>query len=170
MINRKQKRIDPSALIPPMLLALFGIFLVTVLLFGVRGYRERIRQDREDYERRTVLLYLTTRFRQSDGEIVWRIGDFNQNADSAMGDTLFLYETIGSKLYCTRIYCHEGYLYELFTAVDETIFFPEDGEKLLPAPKLLFQREENGLLAKLMWEDEQKELYLFQRSTEGESV
>ena len=70
------------------------------------------------------------------------IGDFSKAEPQEVGDTLFLVETIGGIKYYTRIYCSNGYLYELFSTADNT-FEKDDGEKILPLNGLNFKQNGN---------------------------
>ena len=54
--------------------------------------------------------------------------------------------------YLTRIYCHEGFLRELFSAEGGS-FSPEDGEKLIELHALSFEKSNNMLSADLVLAD-----------------
>jgi hypothetical protein len=58
------------------------------------------------------------------------IGNFDEQTESSEGDTFFRIETINGTRYYTRIYCHNGYLCELFSKADGS-FSKEDGEQHL---------------------------------------
>jgi hypothetical protein len=69
-------------------------------------------------------------------------------------------------VYCTRIYCHEGYIRELFAEVQGE-FSPEDGEKILKAEEARFALQDGLLTVELsLAEGEREELSLFLRSGE----
>lgn len=112
-----------------LVLVVFSIGILGVLLSGARSYRGLTQQGQDDYDRRTCLQYLSTKLSQSvspDSIAVREFGD---------ADALFLYETIEDREFVTRIYCHDGWLMELFS-VNSDSFAPEDGEKILPLASL----------------------------------
>lgn len=125
-----------------LVLLLFGVFaicILSVLLTGADAYRRLSERDRESYDARTASQYITTRVRQTDrqGGVVVR---------SFEGcPALVLPQTIDGTAYETLIYHHDGYIRELFAAVDGD-FLPEDGEKVLPAGSLLVYQEQADLL------------------------
>jgi hypothetical protein len=129
---------DISFVIPLLTLTIFSLCILLVLLFGAKLYKNALDQDRSDFDKRTANQYLLTRIRQSDAEGRVFIGSFASGQPSQEGDTFYLVEELGGELYYTRIYCHEGYLYELFTAAEDT-FDKADGEKILPLDGLSFQ-------------------------------
>ncbi|MBQ6875929.1 MAG: DUF4860 domain-containing protein, partial [Lachnospiraceae bacterium] len=55
-------------------------------------------------------------------------------------------------VYLTRIYCHNGYLYELFT-LEGLQFEPEDGEAILPLNSLSFSRSGDLLYVEVEYTD-----------------
>lgn len=108
-----------------LVLLVFAVFMVSVLmvlLTGadlVRGMTER---DQRSYDRRTVAQYLTTRVRQ---------GDQAGAVFAADPGTLVFREEISGTTYETRVYCHEGYLREMFCETGYDLA-PEFGETILP--------------------------------------
>ena len=111
-------------------LLLFGVFAVcvlAVLLTGADAYRRLTERDRAAYDRRPAAQYIATRIRQSDtlgGIDVTAFGD---------ADALLLRE--GEGPFVTWVYCHDGYLMELYCAEDAGLE-PQDGEKVLAADNL----------------------------------
>ena len=74
-------------------------------------------------------------------------------------------EEIDGAAYVTRIYCHDGYLRELFSA-EAIMFEPEDGERIMPAESVEFVLQ-NGMLKMTVWtETECLPLQLALRSRE----
>ena len=111
---------------------------------------------------------MTTRIRQNDDSETWKIGSFECADEADEGDTLYFYKTIENETYCTRIYCYNGQLYELFSLANDNSFAREDGEKLLSVESVRFVKKNNGVFAEITWENNvSKELYLFQRSNRG---
>lgn len=138
------KKADASRVAPLFLFALFAISSVFVLLCGARIYKSMLARDGDSYERRTVSQYIATRLRQSDAHGAYYIGSFNELLPAEEGDTLFYLEQIDGEEYLTRIYCHEGYLCELFSSADGG-FSKGDGERVIPISSLSFKNE-NGLI------------------------
>lgn len=128
-MNLNTKKLHISSLLA---LALFGVFAVctlSVLLTGADVYRRLTLRDQENYDRRTGAQYLATKVRQSGLPGGVSVGPFGD------GDALLLSQDIGGEAYLTRIYCHGGWLMELFSSVQGE-FEPQDGEKVLQAQAL----------------------------------
>lgn len=124
----KQKRSNSiSALSALLMLAVFALCILGALLGGAKVYAGMTARSESAYHSRTCLQYFATKVRQAPGDVqITQFGD---------GDALFLYERLGSREYVTRIYCHNGWLMELYT-LNTDGFAPEDGEKLLPLSSL----------------------------------
>lgn len=120
--------------------SLFALCILGVLLAGAGSYKALTRRGEAVYENRTAVQYLTTRVRQGDREEGLQVEDF------CGCSALVLRQEVGGETYLTRIYCHDGYLRELFTAEDGS-FSPEDGEKLLEMKSLAFEKQGNTLFA-----------------------
>lgn len=123
--------------------ALFAVCLLLVLLTGAKSYESLVRRGDAAYDYRTAAQYLATRVRQSDvaeGICLEAFGGC---------DALVLRQEIDGESYCTRIYCHDGWLRELFTT-EKGSFSPEDGEKLLKMEALDFEAEGNTLTARFV--------------------
>ena len=60
------------------------------------------------------------------------------------GDSLVITERIDNLPFQTQIYCHDGWLMELFTAADAGLT-PADGSKIVPADSFTAVQEENLL-------------------------
>ena len=151
MKNKIQKA-DASSVAPLFLFTLFAISAVFVLLGGVRIYKTMLERDRASFERRTVSQYLVTRMRQSDSLGGCYIGDFDSLEPQSAGDTLFYREVIEGEEYLTRIYCHEGYLCELFSTTDPG-FSKGDGEHLVAVSSLLFREDDGVIFADIEFAD-----------------
>lgn len=120
--------------------AVFAVGILSVLLGSAGVYQRLTRQNSHAYESRTAAQYLAAKLRQAEGPP--RVEHFGDGA------ALVLSQTIGEKEYLTRIYCHEGWLRELFAAADRT-FTPESGEKILPMEELQVNQD-GKLLAFLL--------------------
>ena len=131
----KKHHID--GLLALLLFCVFAACILSVLLTGADVYRRLNARDQEAYGRRTSTQYIATKVRQAAGAVsVAPFGD---------GDALFLKEDIDGASYITRVYCHDGWLRELFASADEA-FDPQDGEKILEAQSLELQLAD-GLLS-----------------------
>ncbi len=121
-------------------LALFGVFALGILaslLTGAGVYRRLSQRSQETHIQRTAAQYLAMRVRQSPNAESIRVVRFG-------GDALELSQEIDGEAYLTRVYCHEGWLMELFSTAGGS-FSPEDGEKILPLDSLSITLEQ-GLL------------------------
>ena len=111
-----------------LVLLVFAVFMVSVLMILLQGADivQRITvRDQRSYNQRTVTQYLTTRVRQAD-----RAGGVSVCSDDQT-DVLILTEEIDGTCYETSVYCHDGYLRELFCQAGLGLP-PEFGEEILP--------------------------------------
>ena len=159
-MKNNTRKYSLSGLAALFIFVLFAISILSVLLGGANIYRRLTQRNEYGYDSRTCVQYIATKVRQAptpDAVTVTAFGD---------GDSLIIAETIGDCAYLTRIYCHDGWLMELFTAAGGT-FAPEDGEKVLPLGGFLVYPEEPGLQVRLLTEDGRwQELRLALRSGE----
>lgn len=118
-----QKLTDLMALLT---FAVFAVCVLLVLLTGADVYQNLTATGESLYDCRTAAQYITTRVRQADADDGIFVEDFDGQ------DALVLRESVNGQTYLTRVYCYDGYLWELFTA-EGGEFSPEDGEKLLEA-------------------------------------
>lgn len=141
-----------------LVLLLFGVFAVcilSVLLTGAGNYRKLLERDRDSYEHRTAMQYLVTKIHESDQDGAVYVGDFETKQPAEEGDTLFLSERFDSGEYITRIYTADGMICELFTAADGE-FNKADGEKILSADTLSFEKKEGCITIHLTDENGEK--------------
>ena len=131
----------------------FAVCVLMVLLYGARVYEHLAEQSEENFRLRTAAQYLRTRVWQAE---VVCVTDFDGC------EALTLKETIDGTAYLTRVYCHEGFLRELFGAESASLS-PEDGEKIMPLESL--QMEQNGSLLTLQADTVRLQLQL--RGKEG---
>lgn len=132
MKDRSGKR-SISGLAALILLGVFAVGVLSVLLTGARAYKGLTRRNAASYDSRTCVQYLTTKVRQAAAPDAVVLSDFGQ------ADSLLIREQIDGVEYWTRIYCHNGWMMELFTAADAGLA-PEDGEKILPVQALAVSR------------------------------
>jgi Na+-transporting NADH:ubiquinone oxidoreductase subunit NqrC len=138
-MNKKHTLSQLGALVVFVLLA---VGIVSVLLSGAQAYRRLTQRDQQVYDSRTGIQYIATRIRQAPGPEAVVVMAFGQ------GDCLSVCQNIGGQDYVTRIYCHDGWLRELFTAAQGD-FDPADGEKILPAQDLSLSLADGLLTAVL---------------------
>lgn len=122
-----------SGLAALVLLGVFAAGILTVLLSGASAYQRLTERDARSYDSRTSLQYLATKVRQVPAPGSFVLSDFGD------GDSLLIRETIDGEEYWTQVYCHDGWLMELFAVADAGLT-PEDGEKILPAERLSLSR------------------------------
>ena len=120
-------------------LALFAVGILSVLLGGAGAYRRLTARDQQAYEDRTCSQYLATKLRQASCADAVEVLPFGDT------DALRITQILEGEVYETRIYCHDGWLMELFS-MSEGDFSPEDGERLVQAMAMELQLED-GLLS-----------------------
>lgn len=165
-MKQQGKKLNVSGLLTLLLFAVFGVCILLVLLTGADAYQRLRRRDQSSYDRRTAAQYIATKVRQADEAGMVYAAAFDASEPEGAGDTLFLKEEIDGAYYVTRIYCHEGYLRELFADL-EGEFSPGDGEKVLEAEELWFSMEGESLTVEITYGDgEQEQLSFYLRSGE----
>ena len=133
-----------SGLAALVLLGVFAIGILSVLLSGAELYRRLTERDRLAYDSRTCIQYVAMKVRQASTPGAVLLSEFGE------GDCLEISQQIDGTEYRTRIYCHEGWLMELFALAEEG-FAPEDGEKIQRADRFSLTKE--GSLLKVEVED-----------------
>ncbi len=141
-------------------LLLFGVFaacILSVLLTGAEAYRRLTQRDQAAYARRTAVQYIATRVRQADSLALVSVEEFQ-------GVTALVLREDGE--YATRVYCHEGYLKELY-ASEEDLMVPGDGERIMAAEGLELSLDQGLLTVSVTGENgEESTLLLSLRSGE----
>ena len=132
-----------SSLTALLLLGIFAVGILSVLLSGAGAYRRLTQRDQAAYESRTCVQYLATKIRQNPRPDTLALTEFGA------GESLLFTQDVRGEEYWVRIYCHDGWLMELFTAAEEG-FAPEDGEKIMPIQSLSLQREDDLLRAEVV--------------------
>ena len=122
-----------------LLLAAFAVGILCTLLYGASAYRQLTDRDEDAFQSRTAAQYLTNRVRQASEAQVAEFGG---------ASALVFPQSIEGEHYLTRIYCHDGWLMELFSDA-EGEFSPEDGEKILPVSALSFEKRQGLIIARL---------------------
>lgn len=174
-MKKQIKKSNISSLAPLLLFVIFTTCILSVLLTGADVYQNFSKRDQSSFERRTTVQYLTTRIRQSDTEGMVFAGSFDEDpadtgeASSQAGDTLFLREELGGRTFYTRIYCHDGYMYELFSE-SGLGFSPSTGQKILEVNSLHFTVQDGLIYIDIEYADRTAEaLILHLRSGEVSS-
>lgn len=155
MKNPRNLRCAAAALL---VLAVFAVGVLGTLLGGAGIYRRLTQRDRTAFHSRTGLQFIATRVRQAAGPV--------EIAPYGDADALLIRQEMDGEAYLTRIYCHDGWLMELFTG-ETGDFDPRDGEKILPAQGLTLELE-NDLLRAVFTDSSgaDRELYLHLRQGE----
>ena len=138
----RQHRMD--GLLALLLFAVFAACILAVLLSGAGAYRRLVDRDQGAYDSRTCIQYIATRVRQSD-----TLGGIGL---TAFGDADALLLRAGKGPFVTYVYCHDGYLMELYCAEDAGLE-PQDGEKVLKADSLTAAMEDGLLTATIYGAD-----------------
>ena len=145
-------------------LILFGVFVLCtliVLLTGADIYKKITVRDSKTYDSRTAAQYITTKVHQSDKNGMIAADFFDGNS------ALILKENYDGELYETKLYCHNGYLMELFSAENAELT-AEDGEKILEVSSVMFELDNNILKTEIIMPDGKKQnLTLLIRSGRG---
>ena len=142
----EQKQSKITALAALLTAALFILCLLAVLLTGAERYRKAAEQGETAFAQRTAAGYLTARIRQGGQAGAVAVEDFGGQ------EALILRERIGEERYATRVYCRDGYLWELFAA-EGGDFLPEDGQQLVELAALELKQEGRVLTVQLLHPD-----------------
>lgn len=127
MNERKPEKLQMESLLALLIFGVFSCCVALVLLAGARVYAGVHTRDQAAAARRTCVQYLTTRVRQAPAGVVV--------TDLQGVDALLLPEEIDGQRYATWIYCHEGWLYELFGEASGA-FSPRDGQRVMELQSL----------------------------------
>ena len=159
-MRERSNRQSITTLAALLLLGVFGVSILSVLLTGASTYRRLVQRHQLSYDRRTCAQYVAARVRQApspDAVVLSRFGS---------SDALVIREDVDGTVYLTRVYCHDGWLMELFAAADGD-FAPEDGQKLLPADSLTLTQTGTLLQADIAHGGETTQVAVQLRGKEG---
>ena len=151
MRERSGKR-SISGLAAALLLCVFALMILSVLLSGAGAYRRLTARGEENYDSRSSAQYVATKLRQAPSAESVELRTFGGS------DCLCITEEIDGAEYITRVYCHDGWIRELFTQA-EGDYSPEDGEKILEAESLGFSLE-NDLIRVTITDGDVTEFFL----------
>ena len=153
-----------SGVLVLLVFAVFGVSVLLVLLTGADAVQTLSERDRQSYDRRTALQYITTRVRQADARGMASV----RSTDGF--DVLVLGEEIEGDRYETLVYCYEGYLRELFIEAGLEMDL-EFGELILPVQEMRLADEGTHIRAELTFDaGERRSLILALRSERGSSL
>lgn len=142
-MKRQGTKHQMDALLMLLLFGVFAVCVLIVLLTGAKAYRGLTERDGAAYDSRTCVQYIATRVRQGDlagGVAVEPFGDTQ---------ALCMRDPDG---FITRLYCHDGWLMELYTFADAELA-PQDGEKVMPMEALNLTLEDGLLSAEIQGKD-----------------
>lgn len=111
------------------MICVFAACLLFALAAGVRIYKDVSAVMEEQYTSRTAMSYLTTRLHQSDAAGAVELGEL------AGTPAIVIHRSVDGEDYVTFVYCHEGYITELFCPASESLL-PSDGLRVVPALSL----------------------------------
>lgn len=134
-MKKRLKGPGADSILALLLFAVFAVCILSVLLTGADSFRKLSARDQAGFDRRTAAQYIATRIHQSDKSDCIALEMFDGIP------ALVCRETYDGEVYCTRVYFHEGFICELFSAA-EAVLSPGDGERIMPVAGLTF--EENG--------------------------
>lgn len=102
--------------------AVFALMALLTMVLGASVYRSIVDRAQVNHEARTAMAYVTGKLRAARGEV-------RLETTEAGTDMLVLAEEIDGAAYETRIYAHEGRLYEIFSDA-ALAFAPEEGQAI----------------------------------------
>lgn len=138
----KQIQHHIEALIALLLFGVFAVCVLAVLLTGADAYRRLTLRDQAAYERRACTQYIATKVRQADAEGAVAVTDIDGVPALALGQ---------DGEFVTYIYCHGGWLRELYIWCEEPPA-PQDGQELVQAEGLDLSLDD-GLLTVRVTQD-----------------
>ena len=162
-MSARMKKHNLGGVLVLLIFAVFAVSILLILLNGADIVQKISERDGASFERRTAAQYLTMRVRQAD-----EANSVSVRTDNGK-NVLVLAEEIERYTYETMVYCHEGYLCEMFCEQGLAQEY-EFGEKILPLEELRLSADGNKLQAELSFADGREESLIFglhsERSTE----
>ena len=146
-----------GGLLALLVFAVFAVCILMVLLMGadiVSGISER---DAKSADERTAALYISNKIHQADHEGMVSVREFDGQS------ALVLAREIDGYMYETVIYCHEGYLCEMF-AEQGYLQEPQFGQKILPLESFSAKDEGTHITVTLGFEETAKNVTVALRS------
>ncbi|MBR5446860.1 MAG: DUF4860 domain-containing protein [Clostridia bacterium] len=159
------QKLKIARVFPTLCFAMLAACIVIVLITGAELYSRSNTRDTEDYYHRTVTSYVATRVSQSAVEGCFFVGDFNEAVPAETGDTFFFTETFDGITYVTRLYCHDGALYELFSPMSAELD-RSAGERVLSLNDMTFAIKGGLFTAEITFDDGKTETVRLSLRTE----
>ena len=126
----------------------FALCILFVLLLGAQCYRSFTERDSTSFSVQNTSQYLYTKLRQAPSPESVTVKQFGD------GDCLSIREDLGGIEVVTDVYCHDGWLCELFYLDDGgTVFEPADGTRVLEADRMKLTLD-SGLLKIVLTQSE----------------
>ncbi len=116
-------------LVPLLLFAVMATSVLTVLVTGAQLYGDLTGDHQTAYLERTAGQYIGTRVRQTADPRTVTVEELEGLP------ALVFREEINGSVYTTQVYCHEGYLRELFAAEDSGLG-ADAGERVLELQRM----------------------------------
>jgi len=137
MKARRGRSIDTIFVL--IIFSIFSFSVLMVLMLGAGIYRNIHDISRDGEDERIALSFVRTKIRNMDNYDSVAVGEFDGNT------ALFIYQTIGDRLFRTAIYSRDGWIYELFADAGLTLS-GAGGMRIAPVESLNFEKTELGLL------------------------
>lgn len=123
-MREQNTKLHMSALLPLVVFALFAVCVLSVLLTGANVYQRLTQRDRDSYQR----AHRGPVPGHPGASGPWP-GDGHRPAGHA--PALAFSQEEGGEVYTTWVYCHDGWLMELYAQPDSGLG-PEDGRRYCP--------------------------------------
>lgn len=160
-MGEQSKKNNMSGITVLLVFAAFMVSVLLVLLTGADVVQRLTERNQSGYDRRTAVQYIATRIRQADDAGMLSVRSFGD------GDALVAAEDIDGVTYETLVYCHDGYLREMFVEAGMEAD-AEFGEKILPMTMLRVDDRGSVLCAELQFADGQQETVILHLRSERE--
>lgn len=126
-----KQKFNVHSLISLALFALCALSMLLCVLFCADRYAKLTNSGNDAFDSRTAAMFFSTKVRQYDVKGSLSLEKIGQC------EALAFTEELDGESYVSYIYCHDGYLKELFS-LDGIDHLPEDGENLFKMDGLSF--------------------------------
>ena len=155
--NAQKHYIDTVATL--LIFAIFAVCIIVAILAGANVYKGITARDSESYEMRTCKQYIANKVRMAESPESVSVVPIESCS------ALRIDETEGDDRFSTYVYCHDGWLREIYLSADDSPV-ASSGEKLLEIDSLSFDLD-SGLVSADIGKDGSHEiLYLSVRGGE----
>ena len=159
--SRSSQKQNLSGLMVLLLFGVFAVCILAVLLSGTGIYDRLTRRDAQAFDARSAAQYLSTRVHQAEGA-----ESLSLRPGPEGGHMLCITQSYGFDAYETLLYCHDGWLCELFMEAGGEIN-PEAGERILEVSSLEGAMEEGLLTLSITDKNGQQTIRLLLRGGEA---